>query len=187
MKGMKTTLSAAAVLALKWFAFQTGAFADPTDRAPEPAIVHELRAAGLLFASGMPTAKGETLLAEMAKPLPKKGATREAFEVAYKASYATAKDAKYGHHTFAWTPVALDGLGRTIEVRAANFGVRNVLGFELRGNLSVSRAMKGSPRMTTRHYGPKSEMGTWAEFVVAQRDGEVRARAWAKRGATPQA
>lgn len=66
--GMKNvTLSAAAILALKWFACETGTFADPTDRAPESALMHELRAAGLIFASGMPTAKGEALLAEMAK------------------------------------------------------------------------------------------------------------------------
>lgn len=167
---MNTTLSAAAVLALKWFAFQTGAFADPTDRAPEPALVHELRAANLIFASGMPTEKGEALVAEMAKPLPKKGDARWAFDAAWKASEATAKDAGFGHHTYAWIPVALDGLGRTIEIRAARFGTMSVLGFELRGNLSVSRVTKGGPRMTTRHYGPKSEMGTWAEFVVAQRD-----------------
>lgn len=167
---MNTTLSAAALLALKWFAFQTGAFADSTDRAPEPALVHELRAAGLLFASGMPTEKGEALLAEMAKPLPKKGDARRAFEAAWRASFATAKDVGYGHHSFEWVAVDLPGLGRIIEVQADFFGAKRVLGFNLRGNLSVSRAMKCGPRMTTRHHGPRSEMGTWAEFVLAQRD-----------------
>lgn len=65
---MKQTISGVAFMALQWFACVTGAFGDDLDRAPEPALVHELRAAGLLFANGMLTAKGEALLAEVAKP-----------------------------------------------------------------------------------------------------------------------
>lgn len=63
------TISGVAFMALQWFACVTGTFGDEFDRAPEPAVVYELRAAGLLRPWGQsyePTAKGDALLAEMA-------------------------------------------------------------------------------------------------------------------------
>lgn len=62
------TISGVAVMALRWFAGETGAFGDPLDRAPERAIIMELLDAGLIVGGGWgaayePTAKGDALLA----------------------------------------------------------------------------------------------------------------------------
>lgn len=67
----KKMISGVAVMALKWFAGETGAFGDEYDRAPERAIIMELLDAGLIVGGGWlsgyePTAKGDALLANKA-------------------------------------------------------------------------------------------------------------------------
>jgi hypothetical protein len=68
---MTKQISGVAVMALAWFAGETGAVGDSLDRFPENAIVFELLDAGMIeqsFPSYELTPEGDALLADLKKP-----------------------------------------------------------------------------------------------------------------------